>query len=101
MRILSAALAALMWAGTAFACDDHHGQCEIEDWRWTGMGGLLTVEGVASCDEGRVRLRLYEGEDGPFLGVADGYIEGHIFQAMATDIENPSAVTIKYSIEPE
>ena len=40
------------------------------------MGGLLTVEGVASCDEGRVRLRLYEGEDGPFLGVADGYIEG-------------------------
>lgn len=100
-RLATMAAAGLFWANAAGACDDHHGVCEIEDWRWTGMGGVLIVEGVATCDEGRVRLRLYEGEGGAFLGVADGFIEGHTFQALATDIQNPSAVAIKYSIEPE
>ena len=93
--------AALLAAGAAWACDDHVGECQIEDWRWTGMGDILMVEGVATFDKGQVRLRLYEGEGGPFLGVAHGYLEGHAFQAMATDIPSPSMVAIKYSIEPD
>ena len=58
----------------AQACDDHHGVCEIEDWRWYSTADYLTVEGVATCDAGRVRIRLYEGEgDQPrFLGIAAG-----------------------------
>ena len=101
MKRLMVVAMATMTAGAAWACDDHHGGCEIEDWRWHGMAGVLMVEGVTTCDEGELSLRLYEGEGGRFLGVAHGYIEGHTFTALASDIQNPSAVTIKYSIEPE
>ena len=101
-RLTTAAAAlSIAWAGTAAACDDHHGTCEIEDWRWQSpFAGMLMLDGVTTCDEGMVILRLYEGEDGPFLGIANGFISGHAFQAMASDIPKPSALTIKYSIEP-
>ena len=100
--ILTMGAAALALAGTATACDDHHGTCEIEDWRWQSMvAGILMIDGVTTCNEGKVILRLYEGEDGSFLGIADGYIEGHAFQAMATDVPKPGSLATKYSIEPQ
>ena len=99
---LGAIIAATLAVCTAQACDDHHGTCEIEDWRWQSiMGGTLMIDGVTTCDEGWARLRLYEGENGPFLGVADGYIVGHTFQALAIGIPKPSTLAIKYSISPE
>jgi len=94
--------AALMATGAAWACDDHVGECQIEDWRWHEMvAGIVMLEGVTTCDAGLVRLRLYEGEGGAFLGIADGYIEGHAFQAMAQNMAGPSDIAIKYSIDPE
>ena len=102
MRIsLSAITAICLVSGAALACDDHTGTCKIEDWRWSGpTGGYLSIEGVATCDTGRIRLRLYEGENGKFLGVASGRIRGHTFRAIATDVKSASVVAIKYSIEP-
>ena len=101
-----AVLAGLLGAGIAQACDDHHGACEIEDWRWYSVADYLTVEGVATCDTGHIRVRLYEGEgegegDKPkFLGTAEGFIEGHSFEAIGMNIQPPESVSIKYSIEP-
>ena len=100
-KLAAIATVALLWGGISEACDDHVGECQIEDWRWHGLAGVLMVEGVTTCDSGEVVLHLYEGDGGSFLGVANGYIQGHTFQAMAADITNPSAVAIKYSIEPE
>lgn len=104
MRGLIAAVAAsVLGAGIAHACDDHHGVCEIEDWRWyTAAGSFLMIEGVATCDTGRIRIRLYEGEgDKPqFLGTAEGRIQGHVFDAIGQNIPEPQALSIKYSIEP-
>ena len=101
MRFIAFAAVALLASGGALACDDHIGKCEVEDWRWSGpLGGYLTIDGVATCDTGRIRLRLYEGEGGKFLGVANSSIKGHTFEAIATDIKSASAVAIKYSIEP-
>ena len=102
MRIALSTITAFCLASTAaLACDDHIGTCEVEDWRWSGpTGGYLTIEGVATCDTGRIRLRLYEGEGGKFLGVAKSSIKGHTFEAIATDVKSASAVAIKYSIEP-
>ena len=102
MRIALSAITAFFLASSiALACDDHIGKCEVEDWRWSGpTGGYLSIEGVSTCDAGRIRLRLYEGENGKFLGVASGRIRGHTFEAIATDVKSASAVAIKYSIEP-
>ena len=102
MRIaLSAIMAFFLASSIALACDDHIGKCEVEDWRWSGpTGGYLSIEGVSTCDAGRIRLRLYEGENGKFLGVASGRIRGHTFEAIATDVKSASAVAIKYSIDP-
>ncbi len=102
MRIALSAITAFFLASSiALACDDHIGKCEVEDWRWSGpTGGYLSIEGVSTCDTGRIRLRLYEGENGKFLGVASGRIRGHTFEAIATDVKSASAVAIKYSIEP-
>ena len=102
MRVALLAITAFwLTSGVAFACDDHTGTCEVEDWRWSGpLGGYLTIEGVTTCDTGRIRLRLYEGENGKFLGVANSRIRGHSFEAIATDVKAAEAVAIKYSIEP-
>lgn len=102
MTAAATAAAVALALGTAQACDDHHGTCEIEDWRWRAvMGGMVMIDGVATCNEGHLVLRLYEGEEGPFLGVANTYIEGHAFTSFATDVPKPSDVVIKYSINPD
>lgn len=62
---------------------------------------MLMIDGVTTCNEGKVVLRLYEGENGSFLGIGEGYIASHAFQALATDIPKPSALAIKYSISSE
>lgn len=88
----------------ALACDDHVGACEIEDWRhdYVSVMQALRIEGVATCDAGRVRLRLYDGEGDArkFLGVETAFIEGHIFTAIKLQAPKPKALSIKYSINP-
>ena len=100
--LIAAAAAGLLCAGVAEACDDHHGVCEIEDWRWYSVADYLNIEGVATCDSGRIRIRLYEGEGdkAKFIGTADGRIKGHTFEAIGQNIQPPQSVSIKYSIEP-
>ena len=104
MRGLIAAVAAgLLGVNIAQACDDHYGACEIEDWRWyTAAGSFLMIEGVATCNAGHIRIRLYEGEgDKPkFLGTAEGLVKGHVFDAIGQNIREPQTLSIKYSIEP-
>ena len=106
MRIVLSTITAFCLASTAaLACDDHVGKCEIEDWNYsyTSMMKALTIDGVATCDAGEVRLRLYDGEgdDRKFLAVDTAYIEGHIFKALVLPVESkPKALSIKYSIKP-
>ena len=102
-KILTMAAAALAFAGAmpVTACDDHHGTCEIEDWRWQSIAVMdaVMLDGVATCNGGWIALRLYEGEGGK--GADTAYIEQHVFQAALQGIKNPSDITIKYSIDPE
>lgn len=102
MRLVSA-LAACLVAASALACDDHVGECQIEDWTYTytSMMEALTIDGVTTCNSGEIRLRLYdgEGEDQKFLGVDTAYIDGHIFETIVLPVEEPDALFIKYSIE--
>ena len=103
--LIPAALAAalLFPAGVALACDDHHGTCEIEDWKATYMTGMqaIRIDGVATCDTGRITLRLYDGEgnDRKFIAVETTYIEGHAFKEFARPFPKPAALSIRYSIE--
>lgn len=104
MRTLIATAAAFWLAGgVALACDDHIGTCEIEDWRWQApFPGTLMLDGVVTCNSGKITLRLYEGagEDARFLGVSDTYIEAHTFQALASGIDAVTDLQIKYAIDP-
>ena len=104
MRIALFSITAFFLASTvALACDDHTGTCEIEDWKhtYTGMMELLVIDGVTTCDAGKIRLRLYDGEcdTQEFIGVETAYINGHIFKAMLLQAEKPKALSIKYSID--
>ena len=105
MRIALSTITAFCLASTvALACDDHTGTCEIEDWKhtYTGMMQAIQIDGVATCNAGRIRLRLYDGEgDGrKFIGVESAFIEGHIFTVFKLQVAKPKALFIKYSIEP-
>ena len=105
MKPMTAALAAatLALASTSgHTCDDHRGECQIEDWRWNAMPGtgIVMLDGVATCNAGEIALRLYEGEGGKFLGATTAYIDKHIFQALLNGIQSPGDIAIKYSIEP-
>ena len=100
-KIMLSAVAALCLApSAASACDDHVGKCEIESWRWYSTGDYLTIDGAATCDSGSITIRVYDGEGATFLGVATGFIEGHAFDAIATNVSKPTSVSIKYSIDP-
>ena len=103
-KTMLAALALCLAPGIALACDDHIGKCEIEDWKhtYTGMMKALQIDGVATCDKGRISLRLYDGEGDTrkFIGVETAYIEGHIFKAIKLQVAEPRALSIKYSINP-
>ena len=104
MRIALPAMTAFCLVSTAaLACDDHAGTCEIEDWKhtYTAVVQALTIDGVATCNTGTIRIRLYDGEGNArkFIGVETAYIEGHIFKAFMLQAEKPQALSIKYSIE--
>ena len=100
------ALVLLSGFGVAIADDGDSGKCNVEDWRYTytAVMQMLMIEGSTTCDKGRIRIRAYGGPDSSktFLGVADGYIRGYIFQATINAIsEQPESMEIKYSIEAE
>lgn len=102
MRTLILAAAAAVAAGSASAHDTSPSACQVEDWRWwAAPGGMLMVEGVATCTAGEMQLRLYDGiGDGRrFLGATTGFIEGHIFQVIFADIDGPDDPSIDYAIE--
>ena len=101
--LLSAAAAAL-WATAAVACDDHIGKCKVKDWKptYTGMMQALTIDGVATCDEGKIMLQLYDGEGDAekFIGSRDGIHQGAYLQGKDVE-EEPHILFIKYSIKPD
>ena len=103
-KILLAGLALILSSSTAFACDDHVGTCKIEDWKhtYTGMMKALQIDGVATCDKGRIVMRLYDGdgEGRKFIGVETAFIKGHAFQAIKLQVPPPRNLSIKYSINP-
>ena len=100
MRVLFSALCAvLLGFGVAVACDDHMGKCTLEAWRANAAPlGMLMIEGSATCDAGMATIRLYDGKK--FLGVAQGVVEGHALNAIATNIPAHQSLSIKYSIRP-
>ncbi len=96
---------AVFWPTIAAACDDHVGKCKIEDWKdtYTPVMQAIQIEGVATCNTGQIRLRLYDGkgEARKFIGVESAYIRGHTFKAIKLQAAKPRALSIKYSIEQE
>ena len=101
--VLLAAAAVPLCVGSALACDDHVGTCEIEDWRWQNTMGMLSIEASTTCNSGLAHIRLYDdgGAEPRFLGVAQGFIQGHALTALATDIDRPKSLSIRYSIDPD
>ena len=84
-------------AAPVMACDDHIGECEIEDWLAKELGGTMLLEGVATCDTGRVTLRLYDNDT--FVAMERAYIEGHAFRTLVHDVETKTTYELKYSID--
>ena len=105
-RLIVALCVGVLAMGTAGACDDHHGTCEVEDWRYWHLPAarLLGIEGVATCDTGTIRARIYRGpeENQEFIGISEGLIEGHTFMLSAVAVhEKPAELFLKTSIDPE
>ena len=97
--LLSFLCASSLGLGVAAACDDHVGKCKLEAWRANSAPmGMLMIEGSATCNSGMATIRLYDGEK--FLGVAQGVVEGHALNAMATNIPAHQSLSIKSSIRP-
>lgn len=96
MKKLLPMLAAALLCPTATHAED----CKVEVWKWSApLPTMLVIEGVTTCKTGKIVLRLYEGEGGPFLGIETDYIEGHTFKAMRVGDSKPKALAIKYVIE--
>lgn len=101
MRIFTIALVALgLSANTVLAQE-----CTVEDrtHRYTAPMQLLVIDGVTNCKTGMTRFQIYdgEGEAQRLLGVETAYIKGRIFKALTLQALKPSALSIRYSIDPE
>ena len=80
--------------------------CEVEDWRWYHTKALkvMGVEGVATCDGGRVTLHAHDqkGDAREFLGVARATIEGGIFKANIFAIDpRPTNPVLEFMVIPD
>ena len=95
-------LTCLVAFGNANACDDHVETCEVEEWNYSYNSLVDTVHivGVTTCNEGLIRLRLYE--NGKLIGIVSGVIMGHTFQAFGSTVERIlDTMDIKYNIETD
>ena len=102
MRAIIAAAVFLTGIGIAQAHDTSPNACQVEDWRWYSVpGGMLVIEGAATCTSGTMQLRLYAGTkaDRRFLGATTSFIEGHVFEAVLMEIGEPDDLSIEYAIE--
>ncbi len=67
-KLILATFLVAITAPPVLACDDHHGTYEIEAWTWYQTSSFLSIEGVATCNEGWAKIQLYDGD--AFIGVA-------------------------------
>ena len=101
--MLTLGLALAGFSGVALACDDHVGKCELDAVKasYSKSMRLLSFHGSATCDRGRVVMRVYEGDE--FLGVVSDGFRGHAIRT--THVDAPADLKIadlkiKYSIDP-
>lgn len=102
MRALLTTLAVVLFSCVpALACDDHVGKCKLDAVKAHHGLGLVNFHGSATCDRGRVVMRVYHGDE--FLGVVSDSFKGHAIRT--THVNAPEGLKvedlkIKYSIEP-
>lgn len=71
--IVVLAAAAALWPAAVFAQD-----CKLEHWktRHNAVMGMFIIEGITTCDSGRIIMKLFDGEgEGKKLGII--YIPRH------------------------
>ena len=73
----------------ALISSSHAQACTIEDWtwRWEPTIESVIIQGVTTCESGKLILRLYDlDEKGKerFLAVDRSYIEGFTFETYVT-----------------
>lgn len=95
---------AFVWPGLAKACDDKGEKCQVEEWRsaHNEILEILVIEGVSTCDKGRIRIRVYDtSEDKPkFIGTSAGRIRNHTFRENITEFpKKPASMSIKFNVE--
>ena len=100
MRIVLFAITAFCLASTAALA------CEVEDWRWYHTEALRAfgVEGVATCDSGRIAMRAYDqvGDKRKFLGVEDTFIENRTFKMTIYAVDpRPKNPVVEFTIKPD
>ena len=105
-RIALCALAASMMVAGAAVAQDEDSACAVEDWRWYHTNALraLGIEGVATCDTGRITLRAYDRINGGrvFLGVGSTTIEGRIFKARILAVDpRPTDPVVEFTVTPD
>lgn len=79
-------------------------ECKIEEWRaYSTIASMVIVEGTTTCPKGMITIRLYSGsgDSAKFIGIAEGLIQGNSFQAVAMQVNKPTDLSIKYSINEE
>ena len=62
MKVLLALMGILLSVSSvAVACDNHAGKCELDAWRarYVESMGTIFLDGSATCDRGRVIIRMY------------------------------------------
>ena len=90
--VICLAIACTLWAGLAMAC-------EVEEWNHSDFFlGELEIFGVATCEEGILGIRLYDGEGQrrQLIGVGQALVSGYVFKSRVSLLHEPKSLSVRF-----
>jgi len=73
-------------------------ECKIEDWKYKQFTeDSIQIDGTTTCSNGRIVIKLYDGNTGNYISNKETYIRSGAFKTYVDGIA-PKNLEIKYSI---
>jgi len=73
--------------------------CKIEAWKFhKTSSNYITVDGTTTCDNGKLVLKIYDGNTQNYIGNDTTYIKNGTFKSLIRTSVNPNSLEVKFTI---
>jgi ABC-type transport system involved in Fe-S cluster assembly fused permease/ATPase subunit len=73
--------------------------CKIEAWKFQKTSSnYITVDGTTTCNNGKLVLKIYDGDSKDYIGNDTTYINNGTFKSLIRTSVNPNSLEVKFTI---